>query len=62
MARADSGTQESCIEDATVLSWFRPIWSLHPVADDPCTGEHQKSRGLQQSVKEEEFGVGLAQY
>jgi hypothetical protein len=42
------------------LSWFGPIWSLRPAADDPYTQEHLKSRGLQQGVKEEEFGRGLA--
>jgi hypothetical protein len=42
------------------LSWFEPIRSLRPAADDPYTQEHLKSRGLQQSVKEEEFGRGLA--
>ena len=40
------------------LSWFRLIWSLHPVADDPYTQEHLKSKGLQQSVKEEDLVGG----
>jgi hypothetical protein len=35
------------------LSWFRPIWSLRPVADDPYTQERPKSGVLQQSVNEE---------
>jgi hypothetical protein len=43
------------------LSWFRPIRSLCPIADNPYTQEHPKSGGLLQSVKEEEFGRGLAQ-
>ena len=29
------------------LSWFRPIWSLRPAANDPYTQEHPKSRELQ---------------
>jgi hypothetical protein len=37
------------------LSWFGPIRSLCPAADDPYTQEHLKSRGLQQSVKEEDL-------
>jgi hypothetical protein len=42
------------------LSWFGPIRSLRPTTDDPYTQEHLKSGELQQSVKEEEFGRGLA--
>ena len=44
------------------LSWFGPIRSLRPAADDPYTQEHPKSGGLHQSVKEERFGRGLAGY
>ena len=29
------------------LSWFGPIQSLRPAADDPYTQEHPKSEGLQ---------------
>ena len=35
------------------FSWFWPIRSLRPAADDYYTQEHPKSGGLQQSVKEE---------
>ena len=38
----------------------RAIGALHPAADDPYTQEHPKSRGLQQSVKEEDLVGGLA--
>ena len=43
-------TQRRC----NSLSWFRPIQSLRPAADDPYTQEHPKSRGLQHSVREKE--------
>ena len=49
-------TQRRC----NSLSWFGPIQSLRLAADDPYTQEHPKSRGLQQSVKEERVGRGLA--
>jgi hypothetical protein len=42
----------------TGLSWFGPIRSLRPAADDPYTQEHPKSRRLQQSVKEEDLVGG----
>jgi hypothetical protein len=41
------------------LSWFGPIRSQHLAADDPYTQEHPKSRGLQESVKEEDLVGGL---
>ena len=40
------------------LSWFEPIGSLHPAADDPYTQEHPKSRGLQQILKGEDLVGG----
>ena len=38
--------------------WFGIIWSLRLAADDPYTQKHPKSRGLQQSVKEEDLVGG----
>jgi hypothetical protein len=48
-------TQRRC----NSLSWFGAIRSLCLVANDPYSQEHPKSRGLQQSVKEESL-VGVS--
>ena len=50
--RITEGTQRFILVQA--------IGALRPAADDHYTQEHPKSRGLQQSVKEEKFGRGLA--
>jgi hypothetical protein len=53
VARVDSRTQES-LRGHNDLSWFGAIDALCPVADNLYTQEHQKSRGLQQSVQGKE--------
>ena len=55
VAWVDSETQESQRRH-NGLSWFGPIQSLHPPADDPYTQKHPKLRGYNKVV--ERFGRG----